>query len=94
VAERGFGYSNMIMRKKNRRFFSPILKSLCQWRILSDVWSVTSLNRINNIKEEGNMFKIFALATFALAAVGFPWHRIICALMEAGVPLGVPPFHP
>lgn len=40
------------------------------------------------------MFKIFALATAVFAGMAFNWHAIVCALIDAGVPVGVPPFHP
>jgi len=37
------------------------------------------------------MFKIFALATAVLAAAGFPWHDLLVALADAGVPFGAHP---
>lgn len=37
------------------------------------------------------MFKVFCLATLVLAGVGFPWHDILVALAEAGVPFAMHP---
>jgi hypothetical protein len=53
--------------------------------------SMTSFEETKNRKETGYVFKILSLATFVLAAVGFPWHDILVALARAGVPF---PGHP
>ena len=50
--------------------------------------SMASFEEIKNKEEADNMFKIFVLATAVLAGFGFPWHDLMLALRDAGVPFG------